>query len=289
MLFPNVPVPTCNTRRACDLNQMNVFSFMGLTSLFGRSGVFVFLRDENLKVRRALCSRIHRSVSKHKRRPRRDDCLCLIQERGWPFALLRRQKNVLTRFALACGCDFRPLQMSVRIRSLERAKDQVVQRQSHLRIWYSGSPNFHAVSIDVHRFIGAADDHGNGTGGRLIWIPVEFAGRGRLTLLATLRKEKTGMHSCRRRGMCVRDDNRRAFHCNAEEEFGKFQRKPDTSMRVRITRQVAGMEGYAAPGHPFHVRHLRALVDTRGMMHLLFQDREDAGGSTVTGSSSADA
>src|SRR5438034_3543926 len=106
--------------------KMNVFSFIGLTSLFGRSGVFVFLRDENLKVRRALRSRIHRSVSKHKCRPRRDDCLCLVQERSWQPALLRRQKNVLTRFALACGCDFRPLQMSVRIRSLERAEDQVV-------------------------------------------------------------------------------------------------------------------------------------------------------------------
>src|SRR4029077_770299 len=178
--------------------------------------------------------------------------------------------------------------MSVRIRSLERAKDQVVQRQSHLRIWYSGSPNFHAVSIDVHRFIGTADDHGDGTGGRLIWIPVELAGRDRLALLASLRKEKTGMHSCPRRGVCVRDDNRRAFHSNTEEQFGKFQRKPDTSMRIRITRQVTGMERYAAPGHPFHVRHLCALVDTRGMMHLFFQDRENAGGSRVTGSSSAD-
>ena len=87
--------------------------------------------------------------------------------------------------------------MSVCIRSLERTKDQVVQRRSDLRIWYSGSSNFHAVSIDVHRFIGAADDHGDWTGGRLIWIPVELAGRDRLTLLATLRKEKTGMHSCR--------------------------------------------------------------------------------------------
>src|SRR6266436_8173035 len=102
--------------------------------------------------------------------------------------------------------------MSIRIRTLERAKDQVVQGRSHLRIWYSGSSNFHAVSIDVHRFIGAADDHGDGTGGRLIWIPVELAGRDRLTLLATLREEKTGMHSGRRRGMCVRDDNRSAFH-----------------------------------------------------------------------------
>jgi hypothetical protein len=31
---------------------MNVFSFIGLTSLFGRSGVFVFLRNENLKASR---------------------------------------------------------------------------------------------------------------------------------------------------------------------------------------------------------------------------------------------
>ena len=90
----------------------------------------------------------------------------------------------------AGGCHFRPLQMSFRIRSLERAKDQVVQRRNHLRIWYSGSPNFHAVSIDVHRFIGAADDHGDWTGGRLIWIPVKLAGRDRLTLLATLAKRK---------------------------------------------------------------------------------------------------
>src|SRR4030095_13925527 len=178
--------------------------------------------------------------------------------------------------------------MPVRIRSLERAKDQVVKRQNHLRIWYSRTADFHAVSIDIHCFVGAADNQRDWTAGGLVWIPVKLASRDRLTLLATLRKEKTGMHSCRRRGMCVRDDNRRAFHCNAKEQFGKFQRKADTSMRVRITRQVTGMEGYAAPGHSFHVRHLCALVDTRGMMHLFFQDREDTGGSRVTGSSSAD-
>src|SRR6476659_9571515 len=101
--------------------------------------------------------------------------------------------------------------MSIRIRSLERTKDQVIQGRSYLRIRYSGSSNFHAVSIDVHRFIGTADDHGYGTGGRLIWIPVELAGRDRLALLASLRKEKTGMHSCPGSGVCVRDDNRRAF------------------------------------------------------------------------------
>jgi len=51
----------------------------------------------------------------------------------------------------------------------------------------------------------------------------------------------------------------------------------------------AGMGGLCAPGHPFHVRHLCALVDySNGMMHLFFQLVKTKW-ETVTGSSSADA
>ena len=58
----------------------DVFFFIGLTSLFGRSDAFVFLRNENLEARRALRGRIYRPVGKDERRAGRDDCFCLVQE-----------------------------------------------------------------------------------------------------------------------------------------------------------------------------------------------------------------
>ena len=93
---------------------MNVFFFIGLTSLFGRSGLFVFLRNENLEVRRTLRARIYRPVGKDEGRAWRDNRLCLIQEGSWKTAFLRSQKNTLTRFVRPGRCHFRPTHMSVR-------------------------------------------------------------------------------------------------------------------------------------------------------------------------------
>src|SRR4249920_3222016 len=97
------------------------------------------------------------------------------------------------------------------------------------------------------------------------------------------------MHGCRGRRVCICDDNGRAFHRDSEQELGKFKRKPNTSMGIWITRQIASMQRDAAPGHALHVRHLCSLVDTRRMMNLFFQDRENTRGSRVTWSPSAHA
>src|SRR5437867_9817039 len=59
-------------------------------------------------------------------------------------------------------------------------------------------------------------------------------------------------------------------------------------MRVRITGEIAGVQCDPTPGHTLHVRHLRAFVDARGMMNLLFQDRENASRRAVTGPTCAD-
>src|SRR5437868_58811 len=210
----------------------------------------VLLRNENLEVRRAQGARIYRSVCE-------DEC--------------------------RAGCDdFHPPEVSFRIRALKRAKDQVFQRRNHLRIWYSGTTDFHSVSVDVNCFIRAANDHGNWAAGRIIRIPVESPGSNGLTLLTGPGKEETRMHGCRGRRVHVRNDNSRAFHCDAEQELGQFKRKPDASMGVRITWQVTGVQRNAAPGDALHVRHLCAFVDAGGMMHLFFQNCEHAGGSTMT-------
>src|SRR5205814_4671290 len=89
-----------------------------------------------------------------------------------------------------------------------------------------------------------------------------------LTLLIGPGKEETGMHGCRGRRVRVCNDNNRAFHRDAEQELGKFKRKPDASMAVRITWQVTGVQRNAAAGDALHVRHLCAFVDAGGMMHL---------------------
>lgn len=83
-------------------------------------------------------------------------------------------KNTLTRFAFSGCSHFRPTRMSIRICSLKRAKDQVVQRRDDPRIRYSSPADFHAVSIHVHGFVRAADNHGHGTAQRFIWIPITF-------------------------------------------------------------------------------------------------------------------
>src|SRR6478672_8314346 len=90
------------------------------------------------------------------------------------------------------------------------------------------------------------------------------------------------MHGCRGRRLCIRDDNGRAFHCDAKKELRKFKRKPDTSMGVGIAWQIASVQCDPAPGHALHVRHLCPLIDTRSMMNLFFQDRENTCGSRVT-------
>src|SRR5690349_3591334 len=88
-------------------------------ALFGSPSGFVFLRNENLEVGRALRRWIYGPVCEDKCCARCDDGLRLIQERSWQPALLRCQKNVLVRFAFAGGCHFRPAQMPLRIRSLK--------------------------------------------------------------------------------------------------------------------------------------------------------------------------
>ena len=161
-------------------------------ALFGFSCRLVFLCNENLEVGRALGRRIHRPVCEDKCRARSDDGLCLVKERGWQPALLRRQKNILVRFALTGGCHFRPAQMPLRILSLKGAKHKVLQRRNDLRIWYSRPANFYAISVDVNCFVCAADNHRDWTGGRFIRIPSKLAGCDRLALFAALGKEKPG-------------------------------------------------------------------------------------------------
>src|SRR6266849_4239112 len=96
------------------------------------------------------------------------------------------------------------------------------------------------------------------------------------------------MHRFGRRRMRVGNNHRRAFHCDAEEKLGKFQRQPDAPMRVGVTWEIAGMQRDPAPSHALHVRHLRALVDTRGMMNFLFQNCENPGRSWMPGSPRTD-
>src|SRR2546430_11348969 len=60
-------------------------------------------------------------------------------------------------------------------------------------------------------------------------------------------------------------------------------------MRVGVTWEIAGVLCDPAPGHALHVRHLRAFVDARCMMHFLFQDRENSGRGWVPRPPSADA
>ena len=76
--------------------------------------------------------------------------------------------------------------------------------------------------------------------------------------------------------MGVGNNHRRTLHRDAKEQLGKFQRQPDAAMRVRITREIAGVQRDPAPGHPLHIRHFRPLIDARGVMNLLFQNRENA-------------
>src|SRR6476620_11334378 len=88
--------------------------------------------------------------------------------------------------------------------------------------------------------------------------------------------------------MRVGNDYRCTLHCDAKEQFGKLQWQADTSMRVGITGQIACVKCDATPGHTLHVRHFRALIDTRSMMDLLFQDRENARRGRMTRSACAD-
>jgi len=246
------------------------------------------LRNENLKVGRALRRRIYGAVGKDQGRTGRDDCLCLVQEGSWQPAFLRGQKNTLMRFALFSGCHFRPTQMSVYIGALKRAKTKSLRGEITCGFGIPARPISTPFRY-IDCLVRTAYNHRNWAGVRLIRVPIKLASCDRLTLLTALGKEQTGVHCCSRRGVLVRNDNGRALHCNSEEELGKFERKADTSVRIGIARKVAGMQGDPAPGHALHVRHFCALVDSRSVMHLFFQNGEDAGRSRMTRPSSADA
>src|SRR4029453_5694577 len=126
--------------------------------------------------------------------------------------------------------------MSVRIRPLGAAKHEFVQRRNDLRIGYSRPAYLYSIPIYIHSLVGAADNHRDRTGGRLIRIPIKLPCRNRLTLLAAPGKKQTGVHRCPRGRVVVGDDNSRTFHRDSEQELGKFKREPDTSMGIGVTR-----------------------------------------------------
>src|SRR5215475_10836500 len=106
--------------------------------------------------------------------------------------------------------------MSICVRPLEGAKDEIIQRRNDLWTGYSRPADFYSISIHIDGLIGAADNYRHWTGGRLIRVPIELTSRDRLTLLTTLGKEQTGVHGWRRCRVCVSDDNSRAFHGDSE-------------------------------------------------------------------------
>src|SRR5262245_1061207 len=112
--------------------------------------------------------------------------------------------------------------MSVRIHSIERAENPVVQRQDELSIRNASSSNFDTIAIDVSRLVRAADYQRDWTAERFVRIPFKLARSNWLAFLAALRKEQTWMDRFRRRGMRVGDYHRGAFHCDAKEQFGKL-------------------------------------------------------------------
>src|SRR5437899_10844557 len=101
--------------------------------------------------------------------------------------------------------------MSLLIQPMQRAENPVVQGLNDLGIRNSRPADLNAVAIDVERFVRAADNQGDWTGGRLIGVPFKLARGDWLALLAALREEQTRMHRFGRRGMRVGNDHRRAF------------------------------------------------------------------------------
>jgi hypothetical protein len=92
-----------------------------------------------------------------------------------------------------------------------------------LGIGNSRPADFRPISIHVHRFVRAADNQGDWTGGRGIGVPFKLARSDRLAFFAALRKEKAGMNRLGWCGMLIGDNNGRAFHCDAEEQLGEFK------------------------------------------------------------------
>src|SRR5437899_4777500 len=172
--------------------------------------------------------------------------------------------------------------MSFCIQSIQRGENAVVQRQDELGIRDACSTDFDTIAIDISCLVRAADDHGHWTAGRFIRIPFKLASSNRLALLAALREEQARMDRFGGCGMLVSDGHCRAFHGDAEEQFGKFQRESHAAVRVWIPRPVACVERNPAPSYALHVRHLGSFIDTRRMMHLLFQDCENTYRSWMT-------
>ena len=106
----------------------------------------------------------------------------------------------------------------------------IVQRQNNLRIGNRRSADLYAITIDVHCFVCAAYDQRDWAAKRFIGVPFKLARRYRFAFLAALREEQTGVERLGRRGMLIGDDHRRAFHGDAKEQLGKFNRQPDAAM-----------------------------------------------------------
>src|SRR6266496_511237 len=172
--------------------------------------------------------------------------------------------------------------MSFCIQSIRRGENAIVQRQDKLRIRNARSPDFDTIAIDISCLVRAADDHGHWTAGKFVRTPFELASSNWLALLAALREEQTRMDRFDGCGMLVSDDHCRAFHSDAEEQFRKFQREPDAAVRVWIPRQVACVQRNPAPSHALHVTHLGSFINTRRVVHLLFQDCENTRRSSMT-------
>src|ERR1700727_1784303 len=80
------------------------------------------------------------------------------------------------------------------------------------------------------------------------------------------------------------------YYCHAirrdiEQQLRKLARQVNAAMRLRITRQPAGVQRNAAPRETLHVWHWRAVINSRSMLFLLLQYGEDSGGRRMPGSS----
>src|ERR1700722_1989678 len=90
------------------------------------------------------------------------------------------------------------------------------------------------------------------------------------------------------RSLLGANDYRHAVRRDVEEALGELAWQVNATVRFRITRQSPGMQCNAPPRESLHVWHGRTVIDSRSMLFLLLQHRENSGRSRVTRTAGAD-
>src|SRR5258708_10329039 len=84
------------------------------------------------------------------------------------------------------------------------------------------------------------------------------------------------------RGLLGANHHRHTVGRNVEEPLCELAWQVNATVRFRIPMQASGMQRDAAPRESLHVGHWRPVIDSRSMLLLFLQHRENSGGSQVT-------